>query len=235
MKILMVEDDELTAQTLKILLSSYNFAVDVATDGEAGWAMVEAFEYDLLLLDIFLPKLNGIKLCQQLRHHGYQMPILLLTGQDGFHEKAVALNAGADDYVVKPFDAEELIARVRALLRRGSSVAQPVLKWGNLCLESSSHTAAYNTHPLTLTPKEFAILELLLRYQQRLWSTDAMLEHVWGSEDVPTEDAVRVHIKTLRQKFKSVGAPVDLIETVYGVGYRLRSLTPEVKNETNAA
>jgi DNA-binding response OmpR family regulator len=133
MKILVVEDDRAVAQTLQLLFSSYNYAVDIAADGKVGLQMVDAFEYDLILLDVRLPGLDGISVCQQLRTQGFQQPILLLTGQGGGHEKAIALNAGADDYMVKPFDAEELIARVHALLRRGNSITQPILTWGDLC------------------------------------------------------------------------------------------------------
>ena len=118
MKILVVEDEPIVAQTLNLLLSRFNYSVDVAADGEAGLEMAQAFKYDLVVMDVCLPKLDGISLCQQLRHKGFQSPILLLTGRGGGAQKAIALNAGADDYVVKPFDAEELIARIQALLRR---------------------------------------------------------------------------------------------------------------------
>jgi DNA-binding response OmpR family regulator len=224
MRILVVEDDELVAKTLKILLTGCDYAVDVALKGEDGLQMVEAFEYDLIVLDLMLPDRDGLDLCHQLRSQGYQMPILLLTGLEGGHQKAVALNTGADDYVVKPFDSEELIARVQALLRRGNSISQPVMEWGDLRLDPGSHTVVYGSQGLTLTPKEYAILELFLRNPHRVLSSAAILDHVWSSEEVPGEETVRVHIKGLRQKLKAVGAPADFIETVYRVGYRLRSL-----------
>ncbi|MEM9451913.1 MAG: response regulator transcription factor [Cyanobacteria bacterium P01_E01_bin.6] len=228
MKILVVEDDPPIAKALDYLLSEYHYAVDIATDGETGLKMEEAFDYDLILLDIMLPRLNGIQLCQHLRAKGFYSPILLLTGKDGAHQKAIALNAGADDYVVKPFDAEELIARVQALLRRGGPKTQPKLTWGNLCIDPSNRKVTYGTHVFPTTPKEYAILELLLRHSQTVFSSRAILDQVWCSVESPGEEAVRVHIKELRKKFKAVGAPSDFIKTIYRVGYRLNPLYSSV-------
>lgn len=222
MRILVVEDDELTAKALSTVLTQQNYAVEVATDGESGWKLAESFSFDLILLDVMVPGLNGLELCRRLRSHGHQMPILLLTGRDSGHDKAIGLDAGADDYVVKPFDPEELEARVRALLRRGTGTAQPVLTWGKLCLDPSTCQVTYADAPLSLTPKEYALLELFLRHHQRVFSCGAILEHVWTYEDTPGEEAVRTHIKGLRQKLKAAGAPADLVETVYGIGYRLK-------------
>lgn len=224
MKILVVEDDPTVAQTLQHLLSSYHYAVDTAADGEVGLQMADAFDYDLMLLDILLPRLDGISLCQQLRASGSQIPILLLTGQGGGHQKATALNIGADDYIVKPFDAEELIARVQALLRRGGPKNQPILAWGNLSIDPSRRQVIYDTHLISVTPKEYAILELFLRNNQTVFSASAILDHVWESAESPGEEAVRVHIKEIRQKLKAAGAPKDLIKTIHRVGYRLNPL-----------
>lgn len=221
MKILVVEDDRRVAQSLKLLLSSFNYAADIAEDGESGLQMADAYDYDLILLDVILPGLDGISVCQQLRAQGLKTPILLLTGQGGGHQKAIALNAGADDYVVKPFDTEELIARLQALLRRGAVTTQPVLTWGSLSIDPSCRQVAYGTHLLTATPKEYAILELFLRNPQNTFSSKAILDHVWRSVESPGEEAVRVHIKVLRHKLTAVGAPKDLIKTIHRVGYRL--------------
>jgi diguanylate cyclase (GGDEF)-like protein len=235
MKILVVEDDELIAQTLRILLSDQNYAVELAHDGQAGLELVEMFDYDLLLLDVMLPKLDGISLCRQLRSQGYQMPILLLTGQDSQHDKAIGLDAGADDYVVKPFDTEELVARIRALLRRANAITQPLLEWGVLRLDPSSCEVIYQDKLLPVTPKEYALLELFLRNNRRVFSCDAILEHLWTYDDMPGEEAVRTHIKGLRQKLKTAGAPATFIETVYGIGYRLNPAnarsTPKIVEE----
>lgn len=225
MRILIVEDDELTANALKTILASENYAVEVAKDGEVGGELIEAFSYDLVLLDVVLPKQDGISLCKQLRSRGYQMPILLLTGRDSSHEKAVGLDAGADDYVIKPCDAEELVARVRALLRRSGSISLPVLEWGNLKLDPTTHEVTYKEQPLPLTPKEYALLELFLRNHRRVFSCGAILEHLWSYGDTPGEEAVRTHIKCIRHKLKTAGASTDFIETVYGIGYRLKPLS----------
>ncbi|MGF1521845.1 MAG: PAS domain S-box protein [Leptolyngbyaceae cyanobacterium] len=223
MKILVVEDNPTVAQTLQLLLSSYHYAVDLAADGEAGLQMAEVYEYSLVLLDIMLPRLDGISLCQQLRSQGFRAPILLLTGKGGGHQKAIALNAGADDYVVKPFDAEELIARVQALLRRGGPNTEPILTWGDLAIDPNSRKVTYGTHLLTVTPKEYAILELFIRQNRRVFSARALLDHLWEASESPGDEAIRVHIKELRKKLKAAGAPKDFIKTVYRAGYRLNS------------
>lgn len=230
MRILIVEDDELVATALTNVLGDQNYAVEVARDGQTGLDLVESFPYDLVLLDVMLPKLDGISVCQRLRSQGYQMPILLLTGKDSSHDKAKGLDAGADDYVVKPFEPEELVARVRALLRRGSAIALPILECSNLRLDPTTHEASFSDHPLQLTPKEYALLELFLRNSRRVFSCNAILEHLWSYEETPSEEAVRTHIKGLRQKLKAAGASNDLIETVYGIGYRLKPT--DEKNES---
>lgn len=224
MRILVVEDDEYVAETLKILFNHYSYAVDVAADGITGLQMADTFEYDVMILDVILPNLDGVSLCQQLRKAGCQMPILLLTGRGGGHEKAVALNAGADDYVVKPFHAEELVARIQALLRRGGVVARSTIEWGELRLDPVRRTATYGLHALVLTPKEYAFLELFLRNNQRVYSPRTILERIWTFEEAPGEESVRGHIKELRKKLKAVGAPADFIETIHRVGYRLKPL-----------
>jgi DNA-binding response OmpR family regulator/HPt (histidine-containing phosphotransfer) domain-containing protein len=223
MKILVVEDDLVVADALKITLASHNYAVEVAHDGRAGLDCIEAFNYDLLLLDVVLPELDGIGLCHRVRSQGYTMPILLLTSKDSKHDRAVGLDAGADDYVVKPFDPEELSARIRALLRRGTDNVRSTLTWKDLTLDPRNCQVTYQDRVLTLTPKEYALLELFLRHNRRLFSCGAILEHLWAYEDAPSEEAVRTHIKGLRQKLKAVGAPHNLVETVYGIGYRLKS------------
>jgi PAS domain S-box-containing protein len=223
MKILIVEDNSFVAEALSEVLASQNYATEIAYDGQEGWNLIENFDYDLVVLDIMLPKLDGISLCRQIRGKGLLMPILLLTGINSSHDKAVGLDAGADDYVVKPFDNEEFIARVRALLRRGGATSQPILNWGELSLDPISYEVLYKDELLSLTPKEYGLLELFLRNSRRVFSCGMILEHLWSYEDTPGEEAVRTHIKGLRHKLKSAGAPHDLIETVYGIGYRLKT------------
>ena len=219
----MVEDDELIANALEKTLSSHNYIVDIADNGLAGWEFVEAFIYDLIILDIVLPKLDGIRFCRKLREGSYQIPVLLLTAQDSSNDKVMGLDAGADDYVVKPFDLTELLARIRVLLRRSSSACIPVtLKWRNLCFDPGLCKVTYEGQVLSLTPKEYRLLELFLRNRHRVFSRSDILDHLWPCEQAPSEEAVTVHIKDLRQKIKRAGGASDFIETVYGQGYRLK-------------
>jgi DNA-binding response OmpR family regulator/HPt (histidine-containing phosphotransfer) domain-containing protein len=222
MKILIVEDDRALAEVLRVTLSTQKYAVEIAYDGQAGLDFIEAFDYDLILLDAVLPKLDGISICRHVRSRGYMMPILLLTSMDSKHDRAIGLDAGADDYVIKPFDPEELSARIRALLRRGNDRVRPVLNWENLTLDPRNYEVTYQRQLLNLTPKEYSLLELFIRHSRQLFSCGAILEHLWAYEDAPSEEAVRTHIKGLRHKLKAAGAPTDFIETVYGIGYRLK-------------
>lgn len=221
MKILVVEDDERIARALAEALTDQNYAVDIALDGQAGWDLLEAYDYSLIVLDVMLPKLSGIQLCQRLRHRGMHVPVLMLTARDSSDEKVMGLDAGADDYVLKPFDLNELLARIRALLRRGSTALPPVLVWGALRLDPSTYDVMYSDRPLALTPKEYQLLELLMRYPHRTFNRGAIVQQIWSSEEPPGDETVKVHIRGLRQKLAAVGAP-DVIETVYGLGYRLK-------------
>lgn len=225
MRILLVEDDFRLAETLAEALTDQRYVVDVVSDGEAGWEQVKVLNYDLMLLDLMVPELDGVSLCQRLRSHGYSMPVLMLTACDTVTDKINGLDAGADDYVVKPVDLGELFARIRALLRRGNSCSPPILEWGNLRLDPSTYEVNYANKPLHLTPKEYSLLELLLRSGRRVLSRSVIIEHIWSLEAPPEEDTVKVHIRSLRQKLKAVGAPDNLIETVHSMGYRLRQLS----------
>lgn len=228
MKILVVEDDQYVARALNLILADQNYVVEIALDGEEAWGFIKLFDYDLIILDITLPKIDGISLCRQMRSDGLQSPIMLLTGLSCPHEKAIGLDAGADDYMVKPFDEEELTARIRALLRRGKIKSLPILRWGSLKLDPRSYKVTYNNQLLSLTPKEYVLLELFLRNTHHVFSCSMILEHLWSYEDAPTEEAVRTHIKGLRMKLKAAGVPSNIIETVYGIGYRLN---PQVEEE----
>lgn len=223
MKILLVEDDDRIAAALAEALQHHHYAVDVAADGELGWDYVEAYDYNLVILDWMLPKLDGIALCQRIRQRGLQMPVLLLTAKDTGGDKVMGLDAGADDYVVKPFDLQEMMARIRALLRRSGTTQLPVLEWGQLHLDPASKVVSYGPQSLSLTPREYQLLELFLRQSHRTLSRDQILEFVWSAHDAPGAETVKVHIRSLRQKLAAAGADSP-IETVYGLGYRLRSL-----------
>ncbi len=223
MRILLVEDDICLAETLAEALGDQLYAVDMAIDAESALDYLRALDYDLLLLDVMLPELDGISLCWKLRSLGYQMPILMVTARDTVSDKIAGLDAGADDYIIKPVDLGELFARVRALLRRGSASLAPILKWGNLQLDPSTFEVSYANLPIHLTPKEYCLLELLLRNGRRVLSRRAIISHIWSLEEPPEEDTVKVHMRSLRQKLKAVGAPSDFIETVHSMGYRLNN------------
>ena len=232
MKILLVEDDDGAASVLKNTLTEHHYLVDLATDGQAGLSLAEVFAYDLILLDIMLPKLDGLEFCRQLRNGKNDTPILLVTALDSSTSKVIGLDAGANDYLVKPFDTNELLARIRALVRRGSLARSSVIEVRNLKLDSSSCRVSCNGELLHLTAKEYTLLELLLRNSHRIFSQSLLLECLWSSDEkIPLENTVRAHIKTLRQKLKLAGAD-GLIETVYGLGYRLKLEQDEVKHQS---
>lgn len=221
MRILVVEDDVYLAEVLNEALSDRQYTADVVGDGEAAWSCIEAGQYDLIVLDVTLPKLDGISFCRRLRDRNFTLPVLMLTARDTVTDKINGLDAGADDYVVKPFDLQELMARIRALLRRGHSITTS-LNWGKLRLNSSTYEVAYDEVGLQLTPKEYALLELLVSNGRRVLSRAGMIERIWSVESQPTEETVKTHIKSLRNKLKAAGASEDFVETVHGLGYRLK-------------
>jgi DNA-binding response OmpR family regulator len=221
-KILLVEDDDRIAEALVEDLSDQNYVVEAVGDGQLAWDLIEVYLYDLILLDIMLPKVDGITLCKKIREAGLHIPILVLTARDTLTDKVLGLDAGADDYLVKPFELQELSARIRALLRRGNSTLPPILEWEHLRLDPSTCEVFYNNQPLSLTPKEYALLEFFLRHPHQVFSRTQILEHLWILEESPEEATVKAHIKGLRQKLKATGADPHIIETVYGLGYRLK-------------
>ena len=234
MKILIVEDDKLIAQTLTDILRNRNYVLDCAADGELAWEFVETYDYDLILLDINLPKLNGIEFCKRLRLAKNKTPVLLLTALNSSDKKVIGLDAGADDYVVKPFEINELLARIRVLLRRRNSLESQIIQWSQLSLNSNTHEVTYDKQILNLTPKEYRLLELFLRSSNRVLTREIILERLWDVEEAPSENAICAHIKDLRRKLKQAGAKADLIETVYGVGYRLKPLTTKAAKESDS-
>ena len=227
MRVLLVDDDNALTTLLASQLTAQNYIVDCVADGETGWAYASTFEYDLVVLDWMLPQLDGVRLCQRLRDQGYGMPILLLTVKGNQIDKIAGLESGADDYVVKPFDMGELLARIRVLMRRSPQEVDPILNWGELSLDPVSCMVHYQGQPVTLTAKEYSLLELLLRHPHQVFSATALLGKLWSSDDFPSEATVRSHLRRLRQKLQQAGAATDLIETVHGLGYRLKSLKLE--------
>ena len=220
-----MEDDLPLAETLSEGLSDQLYTVDIATDAALAWDYACRLEYDLVILDVMLPELDGITLCQTWRSQGYLMPILMMTARDTVSDKITGLDAGADDYVIKPVDLGELLARVRALLRRGSVVSHPILAWGPIKLNPSTYEVSYDNENLSLTRKEYSILELLLRNGRRVLSRSMIIDNIWKLESPPEEDTVKVHVRSLRQKLKEAGLSDNLIETVHGIGYRLANLS----------
>jgi hypothetical protein len=221
MRILIVEDDNRIAQPLAEDLQQQNHVVDIAKDGIEGWEYSESATYDLILLDLMLPKLDGITLCKKLRNAHVNIPILMLTAKDTISDKVIGLDAGADDYLVKPFELEELSARIRALSRRGKEAQTSLLEYGELIINPNTCQVNYGDNTLSLTPKEYMILELFLRNPNRILTRSEILDKLWNFDQSSGEGTVKTHINNLRNKLKVVGGSESLIETIYGIGYRL--------------
>lgn len=224
MHILLVEDDIQLSASLAEALTAQRYVVDCVKDGEVGWSQASMAEYDLIVLDVTLPKLDGMKLCQRLRDRGCVTPVLMLTARDTSLDKVMGLDSGADAYMVKPFNLQELLAQIRALLRRGQASSTPMLTWGALQLNPETYEVSYGRSPIHLTPKEFALLEALLRSGRRVLSRAVLIEQIWPLQEAPEMDTIKSYIKNLRAKLKAAGADQDLIETVHGVGYRLKTV-----------
>lgn len=222
MKILLVEDDSLISDWLTDTLSSHRYAVDAIADGAAGLDLALGWPYDLVILDWLLPSLSGLEVCRRLRAEGSHTPILMLTVKGANDDIVAGLDAGADDYISKSCDASQLLARVRALLRRNSPAAAPVLTWGELCLDPALTQVTYQGQAVACRPKEYELLELFFRHSQRLFTRSAIIDNLWPMDDTPVEGSVTNLIKDLRQRLKGAGLAASPIETVYGLGYRLK-------------
>jgi DNA-binding response OmpR family regulator len=231
MKILLVEDDYALVEVLLLSLAANHYTVDLAANGEVGLEFASLWKYDLVILDVNLPKLDGLSLCRKLRSQGFITPILMLTGQSSNQEISTGLDAGADDYVAKPCNLEQLLARIRALLRRGNiATISPILTWGNLSLDPAIAQVTYQSQIIPVRPKEYTLLELFLRCPQQIFSRDAVIDRLWIADDCPTKHAVTNLIKDLRQRLNAAGMTEELIETVYGIGYRLK-VSPQILND----
>ncbi len=221
MRILLVEDDDRIAKPLAEDLRHQHHVVDLAYDGIEGWNYSQGITYDLILLDLMLPKLNGITLCQKLRASKYKGFVLMLTARDTTSDKVIGLDAGADDYLIKPFELEELSARIRALARRPSELQQPTGRYGKLEINPALHIATYAETPLNLTPKEYLILECFIRNPEIVFTRSMLLDKLWELDRVSGENTIKTHITNLRHKLETAGSKEVRIETVYGVGYRI--------------
>jgi two-component system, OmpR family, response regulator len=221
MKILVIEDDPTVGQYVKRGLEEQRWGVDLVTDGEEGERRAAAEQYDLVVLDMRLPGRSGMEVLRNIRGRGFERPVLVLTAQDAVDAKVEAFHAGADDYVTKPFAFEELLARVEALSRRTPTMSAPVLKVADLSLDKNTRTVTRAGEAIELTPKEYTVLEYLMRHAGRVMSRTLITEYAWGYHFDPGTNIVDVVINHLRKKIDSAQA-VKLIHTVRGVGYVVR-------------
>jgi DNA-binding response OmpR family regulator len=218
-KVLLVEDDEQLADSVRTALLFDHHSVEVAHDGETATHLLRLSEYDLIILDWGLPgQLTGIEVCRNYRSTGGKTPVIMLTGKSEVADKAAGLDSGADDYMPKPFHIKELSARVRALLRRPATYTGTILNAGSLSLDPIKHRAFKGEAPLSLLPKEFALLEFMMRHPNQVFTPEALLAHVWPSDTDATVAALRTTMKRLRAKIDPEG---ELLRTEHGVGYML--------------
>jgi two-component system copper resistance phosphate regulon response regulator CusR len=221
MKILVIEDDPTVGQYVKRGLEEQRWGVDLVADGEEGERLAGSEAYDLVVLDMRLPGRSGMEVLRSLRSRGFERPVLVLTAQDAVDAKVSALRAGADDYVTKPFAFEELLARVEALSRRPRAMAASVLRVSDLALDKNTREVRRNGEPIELTPKEYSVLEYLMRHAGRVMSRTLITEYAWGYHFDPGTNIVDVVINHLRKKIDANREP-KLIHTVRGVGYVVR-------------
>lgn len=223
MQILIVEDEEKIANFLRRGLLEESYAVDIARDGEEALYKFEVNEYDLVVLDLLLPKVDGITVCRKIRETNPHLPVLILTAKDGIEDKVIGLDAGADDYMSKPFSFTELSARIRALLRRGNKSDPVVLTVGDLSLNPATRTAQRNNQDIVLTAREYALLEYFMRHPNIVLTKTQLLEHVWDYNYDGLSNIVETYVKYLRQKIKVDSASPELIHTLRGSGYIIKA------------
>jgi heavy metal response regulator len=226
-RVLLVEDDRKLSAYIKRGLEEQSYAVDAVSSGRDALDWAESAPYDLIVLDIMLPEVDGITVCRELRRRGMRTPILMLTARDAVDDRVIGLDAGADDYLVKPFAFEELLARLRAGTRRVADVLKPpVLNVADLTLDTTTRHVTRGGQPIELTAKEYAILEYLMRETGRVLTRTMIEEHVWNYDVFNESNVIDVYIRNLRRKLDD-GFDVKLIHTVRGVGYRLTEKTDD--------
>ncbi|MEL7561567.1 response regulator transcription factor [Dehalogenimonas sp. 4OHTPN] len=221
-RILVVEDERRLAQIIKRGLEEAGYAVDNAFDGIEGQALAESTSYDLIILDVMLPKQDGVQTCRELRNRKIAAPVLMLTARDAIEDRVAGLDAGADDYMIKPFAFSELLARVRALLRRGVPLSTSKLTAADLELDTATRTAVRCGRKIELTSREYAILEYLMRHPGVLITRTMLEERIWDYQSDRLSNVIDVYIKKLRNKIDQPGQP-SLIKTVRGAGYRMEA------------
>ncbi len=221
MRVLVVEDEATISAAIKSILETSGYAVDVCGDGHEALRWAGTYPYDLVILDIVLPGLDGVATCRALRAAGSRVPVLMLTALDAVEDRVTGLDAGADDYLAKPFAGSELLARVRALLRRGATENAPVIRVRDLELDPASRSVRRAGRSIRLTTKEFSLLEVLARHPGQVFAQDRLIESVWDADFAAESNIVEVYIRSLRRKVDG-GRRDGIIETVRGAGYRLR-------------
>jgi DNA-binding response OmpR family regulator len=219
--VLIVEDERKISAYVKRGLKEQGYAVDAVYSGREAMDACDTAPYDLIILDILLPEMDGLSVCRALRKRGLHAPILMLTARDAVDDRVAGLDAGADDYLVKPFAMKELLARLRALTRRGAEASKsPVLKIADLSLDTTTHRIRRGNKAIELTAKEYSVLECLMREPERVFTRTMIAEHVWNYEIYNESNVVDVYIRNLRRKIDD-GFDLKLIHTVRGAGYRL--------------
>ena len=221
MRILVVEDETKVASFIRRGLEAEHYRVDVATDGQSGLDRVFDEDYDLMILDVMLPKRDGLSVLKEIRRRRLSIPVLMLTARDTIPDRVAGLDSGADDYLTKPFAFEELVARVRALLRRGAPAQPPILSLADLQLNPVSREVTRAGQPIALTAKEFALLEFFLRHPGRVLSRALIAQHVWGVDFDTFTNVIDVYVNYVRKKIDANFTP-KLLHTVRGVGYVLK-------------
>lgn len=220
MKILIVEDEHLIATSLKKGLEQEHYTVDIAFDGLEGYDLAASGEYDIILLDLMLPGLDGISICQKLRSENIHTPILMLTAKSQIEDKIKGFDVGADDYLTKPFAFEELLARIRALSRRPQQTTNKVLTLADLTIDTTNYQVKRGTKEIRLSSKEYSLLECLVRHAGQILNKDQLIQYVWSYESDILPNTVEVYIRNLRQK---IDQPFKkkLIQTIRGFGYKI--------------
>ena len=224
MRILVVEDEEKLAKALKRGLDKEGYAVDYVTDGEAGQKRIELYqnEYDLIILDLMLPKKSGATVCRNIRKKGITTPILVLSAKGMVDDKTELLNLGADDYLVKPFSFDELVARIRALMRRPEEFIPTILKTGKITLNTATQQVFVNGREVGLTLKEFVLLEYVMRSKGRVLTREQIFDALWDFANDSFSNVIDVHIKNLRKKLDDDSQNPRILQTVRGVGYKIK-------------
>lgn len=223
MQILVIEDEKKIAAVLKKGLKEDLYNVDLAYDGEEGWYKACVNSYDFIILDLMIPKIDGITLCKKIRSKNKNVPILILTAKDELHDKIQGLDAGADDYVTKPFSIEEISARIRALLRRGNKAESVILTIADVKLDPTTKIVSRGSKTISLTAREYILLEYFMRNPNTVLSKTQLLEHVWDYRYEGLSNVVETYIKYLRKKLQTNSTAKDLIHTIRGLGYMMRA------------